>query len=340
MDFPGEKLVVRLWDTLAVNGISTLLEPWKIKREGVARAELRRLEMLSLAQSEIDAESIKSGQKKFEDFSPTLRIGNSFSGETSSHRVEPTLNIASIIDETCRQVAGDNVMRNINISKAVIYAEESLNRSSSKVSGKDIEKDWMYRWKNLVGEVSSEEMHRLWGRLLAEEIEQPGTFSMRCLDFIKNLSQHEAKLVELISTVSFNDIVWGDLDVLEASGVTFDQLMELQDLGILSGVEAEDLSTTFGSVDKSDKPYRTFFVISNEKALVVKAASNESELVVTSFMVTRLGQQLLTLSGAEANLEYYHLLAKDIVKQGYAVYMADYVADENESYAFTNYVRL
>ena len=50
MEFPGEKLIVKLWETLAEKGIGALLTPWQTVREGRARNEVRRLELLLLVQ--------------------------------------------------------------------------------------------------------------------------------------------------------------------------------------------------------------------------------------------------------------------------------------------------
>ena len=58
MTFPGEKLVIRLWETIADKGIGGFLKPWQIKREGMAHLEVRRAELLALAQTKKDVEDI------------------------------------------------------------------------------------------------------------------------------------------------------------------------------------------------------------------------------------------------------------------------------------------
>ena len=37
MEFPGEKLVTKMWETLAEKGIGAALQPWHEKRLGEAR---------------------------------------------------------------------------------------------------------------------------------------------------------------------------------------------------------------------------------------------------------------------------------------------------------------
>ena len=55
----GEKLVIKMWETIADKGIGSLLAPWQILREADARTEARRREILSLATAEKEAFEIK-----------------------------------------------------------------------------------------------------------------------------------------------------------------------------------------------------------------------------------------------------------------------------------------
>ncbi|MBT3436945.1 MAG: hypothetical protein HOH02_00715 [Oceanospirillaceae bacterium] len=59
MDYPGEKLLFKLWETLAEKGVGELLVPWQEKRLASARAEIRRNEILMIAQG--------SGRKRDRD---------------------------------------------------------------------------------------------------------------------------------------------------------------------------------------------------------------------------------------------------------------------------------
>ena len=65
MDIPGEKLAIRLWETIAEKGIGGLLAPWQTRRTGRAQIDLQHEERLALAQAEIDIKEIRSGRKRF-----------------------------------------------------------------------------------------------------------------------------------------------------------------------------------------------------------------------------------------------------------------------------------
>lgn len=112
MQWPGEQLIIRLWETLSEKGVGSLLIPWQIKREGLANLEVRRAELLALAQTEKDAEEIRAGQKRLEDFSPDLKFAtNALTPLQDSTRVEPTIDLHSVIEVAARQTIEDSVRR-------------------------------------------------------------------------------------------------------------------------------------------------------------------------------------------------------------------------------------
>ena len=56
MDVPGEKLLIKLWETIADKGIGSLLKPWQMRREGRAAIGVCREELLALAQAEVSTQ--------------------------------------------------------------------------------------------------------------------------------------------------------------------------------------------------------------------------------------------------------------------------------------------
>lgn len=327
MESPGEKLIIRLWDTLAVNGIGTLLKPWQIKREAAAQLESRQREIILLAQAEKYAEEVRAGRVNFRDYmagSKMLANANNNSKEVS--RIEPTLDITNIVDGVMHEMVSDNLRRSINVSNSVLYAEEKLREEKGSESDKMINSDWIHRWRDSVSNVSSEDMQRLWGRLLAEELTTPGAYSLRCMDFIKNLTQEEALLIERLSRVCFVEAsgFWGDDEVLEEFGISYQELMELQHLGVITGIEAENLNNTYSPNSEQEAGIEVIFILSKVKCLQV-SHETKRELIHKAYFATRLGMQLMQLSSLEPDLEFFERFAAHLVKQGYKVELADYL---------------
>jgi hypothetical protein len=62
VQMPGETLIAKLWETLVDKGIGNLIKPSKMRREGKAHIDVKRSEILILAQATRDAEAIRKGE--------------------------------------------------------------------------------------------------------------------------------------------------------------------------------------------------------------------------------------------------------------------------------------
>lgn len=58
--------------------------------------------------------------------------------------------------------------------------------------------DWLMRFFDAVGNISNDDLQRLWGKVLANEITRPKSCSLRTLDMIRNMPPEEAKTFSLL----------------------------------------------------------------------------------------------------------------------------------------------
>lgn len=58
--------------------------------------------------------------------------------------------------------------------------------------------DWLMRFFDAVGNISSEDLQQLWGKVLANEITRPKACSLRTLDMLRNMSSEEAKIFSIL----------------------------------------------------------------------------------------------------------------------------------------------
>lgn len=324
MGWPGEQLIIRLWETLSEKGVGSLLKPWQIRREGIAHLELRRAEVLALTQTEKDAEDIRTGQKRLEDFSPELKFAaKALIPLQQRQRLEPTIDLPAAIEAAARQTIEESVKRQLNVASAIIHAEESLSEDPQEPPQRKIDDDWLYRWRDYAGDVSEEEMQRLWGKLLAGELKAPGSYSLRCLDFLRNLSQDEAKTIEKLSRFAIEGVVWrGDAKLFESEEISFSTLLEMQDLGVISGVESVGIETTW-KTNAADKFVKA--LMSNGKVLVAQHDDANRELKLEVYLLTSLGRQILKLGKFEPHVEYLTKLGQAIHAQGFSVMLCDFI---------------
>jgi hypothetical protein len=323
MSFPGEALLIKLWETLAEKGVGGLLRPWQIKREGSAHLEIRRAEIVGLAAAERDAEEIRSGRRR-------LREVSSAYGLPALQAEEPLPQVSSTefdearnpVEISARALLADSVRRETNVARAVMYAERELQDDAQPPPAGNIGDDWLFRWRDHAGEVSAEQLQMLWGKLLAGELKSPGSFSLRALEFLRNLSSNEAEEIALLSRFVVKDvIVRSQRKVLEEEGISLGFLLRMQELGVLSGVESLGLSMTYVS---SEAARFVLVLCSHGRVLVTTHEDPNKTLVLEIYNLTDVGRQILRLGTFAPEEKYLRRIGEEIKNQGFSVILADY----------------
>ena len=318
MEYPGEKLVIRLWETLAEKGIGGLLRPWQTRREGRAQADIQRNERLVLAQTERDVEDIRSGRKTLTPDGQLLE----------PHAQDSPLEAGSSIQKASaivrRHRIAQEMRAEVNVSKALLSAEAELENDPQTPPERKVDDDWLFRWRDAASTVSSEELQTLWGRMIAGEIKSPGYFSLRTLDFVKNLSQKDAlQIAKMLPFVIDGDVISGvDEKLLKSVGITFEFLLNLQYFGLVSGVEMGGINKTLRSIER--EKFERAITSYNRMLLVTHEDAGKEIKLNNVYKLTSLGQQVLRLGSFEAHDVYLRSVGKTICLQGFKVQIARY----------------
>ena len=121
MTWPGEGLLIKLWETLAEKGIGGLLKPWQIKREALAHTQARQIELVGLADAEREADEIRSGRMKLSDSRYALTLPSPKSRETKKpktivepHRAVEVATTAIVADALRREVTSQKPSHMLN----------------------------------------------------------------------------------------------------------------------------------------------------------------------------------------------------------------------------------
>ena len=317
MDMPGEKLLVRLWETVD-SAICGLLSPWQIRRVGRARSAVVRDQQLALAQAEREAEDIRVGRKSLTADGRLVEVPDH--GAEGSPR-DDNAPFATLAATTQRNLLYREMRREVNVGKAVLQAVAELENDPQEPPAGRVEEDWLSRWRDSANQVSAEELQTLWGRVLAGEIKSPGTFSLRTLEFLKNLSKEDARRIEKLAPFVVDDFVFnGDRSLLESEGITLGFLLGLQDLGIVEvsqrGVRKILKSALQDKFMLGLIAYKRILVITHEDP------SKESHLNV--YRLTSLGREVLRLGVFMPHEHYLRQLGKTIRSLGFRVVVARY----------------
>lgn len=336
MEFPGERLVLKLWETLAEKGVGGLLKPWQQRRVGHACTDVKANEIVMLAKAQAEANRIACDANiPVESLRPLLESSSQLqSHQNAQHDLEFDPELISRIVATKDQ--SQSIRREANVANAVLVAEDVLAQSEAEPRNEPIEDDCLFRWEEYAGQVSSEELQELWGRVLAGEIAEPGSKSLRLLEFLKTISKSEAQLVESLGPYVFNGIIARDQqEYLAMKGLVFGKFLQLQELGIMSSVDSIGVVVEYASSNPV-KYSRTF--VFGDKVLYVEHEDVNRKLKLPSYGLTSLGQQVLSLGCFDPDYEYFLLVAKRIASLEYNVQIGDWEAIDTSHGRMSNAV--
>lgn len=325
MKAPGEDLLIKLWETMIEKGVGSLLKPWQTRRIGRAQNDVRREELLMLAQTEVDAEKVRAGKMWIGPDGKPIPIGQDAPALPPGATVSPN-DLPSIDVFVQGNARRESIRREINISKAILYAEDELSEDADMPPKNSVSDDWFYRWRDCAGDVSSEALQEIWGRVLAGEVKSPGRTSLRALDFLRNLSQDEATLIEKLFVFVVDDCIYaGDDALLQGADIKLSDLLAAQELGLISGIG-------IGVVKKwpSKSPDKFLLVLrSHGMALVATHSDASRQIKLKVYQLSSLGKQMLQLVKVQPNNHYLQGLGLEIKSQGFEVALGR-IATDNE----------
>ncbi len=322
MDFPGEKLLIHFLDMVERNALSPFVGPWKAKRDGFAAMEVQRAQMLMIAQAENDISRIKSGELIFSQGEADSGLPKLVQAPLATD--EDKVSKDSVSGVISPQSAGaftnsaiHTLRREVNVAKAVARAGSVLLEDEGITPEQDPDPDWLERWRENAGGVSTEKMQELWAQVLAREVRTPGSLSLKALDLLRNLDSNDAALIERLASFAIDRTI-----VHRGSGadikdwLKFGDALALQELGILAGVESFGMSMTLASNSGTE------FVAGlrvGRWGLGLRGSDPSTVVRLDGYKVTSVGQEILLLVDVDPDRAYLEEVADAIKALGLTV---------------------
>lgn len=199
------------------------------------------------------------------------------------------------------------------IQKALAYCSES------EITDK-ADQDWFSRFTSLAEEVSNKTMQELWAKILAGEITQPGTFSLKALKIFRNMSINDAKLLAKACSLAVKDQGKKNIRIISGSyiqpglfnffdknreqnlnlshhGLSYADLLALSENNLLFIQETES-----SSLAKEEQLH--FLYNGSPLNLTAKNANT----VIRFYKFTPVGSELASLIGDNAETNYLNEL--------------------------------
>ena len=202
-----------------------------------------------------------------------------------------------------------------NIEKIAAFAYQELACDTATISAKSdeqVDEDWETRLFRIAEDISSEKMQYVWGKILAGEIKNPGSFSLRTLESIKNLSQKDAMLFQkispFISEFGRNLFLTSDTKILKKYDISYEDILSLDECGLINS----DGMVSFSPI----LSIHNNVFISNKSQLLRLQGSGEkyNEITFGIFGLTQAGRELFSIIDYQPSESYLCDLGEDIEK--------------------------
>ena len=211
-----------------------------------------------------------------------------------------TSDFEEIAKRASSRLAYQEITKQQNIEAVADNAYQELQGADS-VSSDPVDPDWMFRFFNAVENISNEDMQKIWGRILAGEIQSPSRYSYRTLEKLRNITKEEAQLFQKVAALSLTHgylkFLLKDDSLMNKYGIYFSHIIKLEECGIMSS-----------------QSLRLNLSISNEKTeivwnphilgIIAGTAPKVDKISLPVYIFTEAGYQLLDAIQPEQNKTY------------------------------------
>ena len=228
-----------------------------------------------------------------------------------------------LIKQTSRreQILSLNKMKNL---RRILDVALSVNVESDMQE--NIDADWFFTFARLAEDIHSPAMQSLWGKIAAVEMSQPGSFSLRTLHLLTQLTQKDAKVFNRAASLASrkksdstprilvgfhqkpNFLSWLRNDThqhinIAALGITYPDILSLIDMGLIFASEIET-----GELDPQRREQWRCGDISFD------IAPRKRGTALAYYKFTSVGSELYRLAAKHVNEDYVDALLTTLAK--------------------------
>lgn len=256
----------------------------------------KRLETLSDAQNNKDAELIQQGLMEFRDGKFTLvveQIGN------------PISPLGLIL-------AHNHQNQSENLGKCLNKAYEHLAETNDEqISDEKISETFFNKWTNYGKEVSEDELQDLWGSILAKEVTEPNSLNYLVLNTLSLMSKEHLEAFNSLLTniVGYRLYCNPSQKAIDDYNYIEPRLLdELIDLNIIRGLAHSDIhfQKELDKVSNGDQVYPCL-PLNNEYFIVFKLHNDIPESPLPYYNLTTVGMKLFDIGLSNTDIEIYFI---------------------------------
>ncbi len=270
---------------VVAQGIGILYEPTNIKR--IAKARKEEIKTITEAIRESDL--------------PISYNNGPVAIDASTKELIERTRKKSLYVETKKQK---------NIEDIIIGAYFNIE-TNSEVSEEELQGEWINRFFNIAGEISSDDLKLIWSKILSEEIRNPGNCSIRTLETLRNISRKEAEIFKKISNYIFKSgniyYLPNEDSLLKDVNITDNEILQLDEAGLINSSIAINVSINFNEDEKEEIKYNT------KKIFCTK--DKKEKIKLSAFLLTEAGRNIFDILTPNFEEKYFEKYIEIIKKE-------------------------
>ncbi len=202
-----------------------------------------------------------------------------------------------------------------NIEKIASLAIPDLRPDAKP---ENLQNDWLAHFFDKCRLVSDAEMQTLWGKLLAGETNQPGTFSRRTVELVSALDKGDAQLFTNLCRFAWHirgvaPLVYDvEYELYNRERINFGSLTHLDDIGLIT-------FDNLNSFAKKGFPKRAIVSYYDRPASIEFQGESNNDLNIGRVLLTKVGHELAPICGSTEAEGFYSYVFSEWRKHGYIV---------------------
>lgn len=174
----------------------------------------------------------------------------------------------------------------LNTQNVVKQAQQHFIEGE-QVSDEPVNQDWINRFFTIVEDVSDAEMQQLWARILAGEVKNPKSYSLRTLEVLRNMTKEEAEQI----TKASQFVLYGGIICSEDFGINLDSQSFLDEIGLICGEEMLYKYSIPANCDQN--------IVIDKKHVLCLFASEDATVKLRHYTLTKAGKEIFTLTDSD-----------------------------------------
>lgn len=229
----------------------------------------------------------------------------------NAYEQSPT-EIRELKSRAISRITRQEIQNQINLEDIISWADQNLaceQDSHDEIEGIDI--DWFNQFSKYAMGVSGDVMKKGWAKVLASEIRNPNSFSLRTLNLMSMLSRQEAETIRKLAkyvVYSSSEKEAYILNSKQIEEIEFDDILLLGELKLIDS--SSELGLTIKRLDEGD-----FNCLFRNRNVGLFFNTEKDQMFFRIYKLTTTGVELMKLNNdVDVSIEYLKEYAESLSK--------------------------